>query len=1009
MRKAVVVLGMHRSGTSAVTRVISLLGADLPKSLMQPWADNETGFWESKELQEIHDAMLASAGSSWDDVLPIAPAWFASAPAADFRGQVLAVLERDFGASDWFVIKDPRACRLVPFWLDVLREFGAHCSFVLSVRNPLEVAASLTKRDGFSMAKSLALWLRHMLEAERGSRGHPRAIVRYAELLADWRSTASRLANELDFVFAPSRETAAEVDGFLSPPLRHHRFAAAELATRPELARWVLDCFEALDRAEPDQPRLDAIARALAEADRLWAPLVAEQRKLLDEERRSHQQQRELTEQERARADDARSRTESVGVEIASVRAELAAAQGELASTRGELASAHGELASARREVGSLRGALVAERAQAERLRGDLAYAHGELQARDADRGALRAALTEKESTIARLASEAAAVNAQLAERGWQIERLAKALATVTTSVSWRMTVPLRRARSALQRLRRRRRSAVSPLLELPPTDFVEALYRGVLGRATDDEGRRRHVALLQGSMSREEIIDAFAGSREFRSRLQDALRGREATTVSDDEFVTGVYVALLRREPSAEELVERAAALRRGARRTDLVVDLVHSREFYDRHLHAPPIRPALERIVAVDDQSVFLVGRVTADERNGLQEALRGAGVDGLPAVHWLPNGSDAEPAGRFVASLSVDAAQASGVALDVGANGAAPPGGGSRVADPFEGRRVVLESLPADPCATSTWEYVHPVIERLTDRCHASVGVRRRLTLGTPPAAADVSIVIPLYRRIDLVEQQLAQFADDPDLAAAELIYVLDSPEQERELELAAHQLFQLYRLPLRILVLERNVGYSAATNVGAAAANGRLLVLLNSDVFPSRAGWLRTMIDFYDSKPTMGALGPKLLYEDDSVQHAGVYFTLGHEPSGAWGNLHYFKGLPRHYPLADVTRPVPAVTGACLMISRALFEQVGRLRESYVHGTFEDSDLCLACLQAGHENWYLAEVEMYHLERQSFRELDSRWLRNAYTYNCWLQTKLWGDRIADVMRSLDDEAV
>src|ERR1051325_3197571 len=111
MRRAILVVGMHRSGTSALTRLLSLLGADLPGNLMPPWTDNETGFWESKDLQELHDAMLASCGSSWDDVLPVPPAWFASEVAADFRGQVLAVLERDFAASEWFVIKDPRACR----------------------------------------------------------------------------------------------------------------------------------------------------------------------------------------------------------------------------------------------------------------------------------------------------------------------------------------------------------------------------------------------------------------------------------------------------------------------------------------------------------------------------------------------------------------------------------------------------------------------------------------------------------------------------------------------------------------------------------------------------------------------------------------------------------------------------------------------------------------------------------------------------------------------------------
>ena len=89
------------------------------------------------------------------------------------------------------------------------------------------------------------------------------------------------------------------------------------------------------------------------------------------------------------------------------------------------------------------------------------------------------------------------------------------------------------------------------------------------------------------------------------------------------------------------------------------------------------------------------------------------------------------------------------------------------------------------------------------------------------------------------------------------------------------------------------------FRSPTSSGPALARGRLLLLLNSDVLPDRPGWLEQMVSFYDAQPDIGALGPKLLFEDDSIQHAGVYFEREAD-SGLWGNLHYFKGLHRDFP-------------------------------------------------------------------------------------------------------------
>jgi GT2 family glycosyltransferase len=110
------------------------------------------------------------------------------------------------------------------------------------------------------------------------------------------------------------------------------------------------------------------------------------------------------------------------------------------------------------------------------------------------------------------------------------------------------------------------------------------------------------------------------------------------------------------------------------------------------------------------------------------------------------------------------------------------------------------------------------------------------------------------------------------------------------------------------------------------------------------------------------------------------------------------MHYFKGFQRDLPAANIVRSVPAVTGACLMIAKDVFEHSGGFPDVYVQGDFEDSELCLRLIEEGRENWYLPEVELYHLEGQSYPSST----RGAMTrYNRWLHTRRMGELINSTM--------
>ena len=282
---AILVAGMHRSGTSAQSRLLNLVGCDLPKTLMKPFpGNNEIGFWESQPLSDLNQNILLSTGSDWNDWRPFNSGWYASPVAGSFRERAQALLHQEFGDSRLFVMKDPRICRLLPFWIEVLETFGAEPRVVLPIRNPLDVAASLKQRDGIDASDGYLIWLRYMLEAESGSRNLRRAYSRYETLLSEPHAVMDRLGRDLD-VSWPKRESVhahAEIERFLSPELHHHQSDDAAFLTNPVLSRWLGKCFELFNRwsrgevCETDVALLDRIRSAFDEATPLFSRYIAD-------------------------------------------------------------------------------------------------------------------------------------------------------------------------------------------------------------------------------------------------------------------------------------------------------------------------------------------------------------------------------------------------------------------------------------------------------------------------------------------------------------------------------------------------------------------------------------------------------------------------------------------------------------------------------------------------------------------------------------------------------------
>ena len=404
-KTAILVTGMHRSGTSATTRLLALFGCDLPKSLVPGNYSNKLGHWEPKSVVDLNEEILTSAKSSWDDWEIFDPRWRDSPAGNKFFKQALTVLEKEFSGSLMFVLKDPRICRLLPFWIEVLRTFGAEPLIVSPIRNPLDVALSLEKRDGITTLSAYFLWLRHVLDAEQASRGLRRSWLDYDELLLRPYTTINMLGSSLGITWPKSKSVniQIEVDSWISLELRHHHSGYAKLVENSMIPRWIVSSFEIFHR---------------------WCQGDVKGNDI-----------------EKLRGIKTEFDTLTFGREVAELKARV--------GTLGDaLASRDREVAELKARVGTLGDALASRDREV-----------AELKARV---GTLGDALASRDREVAELKARVGTLGDALASRDREVAERTSEIKSIFTSKSWRITAPLRILRRILVALIRRVRGNIA-------------------------------------------------------------------------------------------------------------------------------------------------------------------------------------------------------------------------------------------------------------------------------------------------------------------------------------------------------------------------------------------------------------------------------------------------------------------------------------------------------------------------------------------------------------------
>lgn len=470
-RTCILVMGMHRSGTSALGGVLGLLGNDLPSHIIGGDENNQKGYFESAPLNTLNSDIMEALGRSWHDwrTLDVTGDFPGR---ADFESRARVLLEQEFGAAVQFVFKDPRNCRLGDFWLPLLREQGCRIVALHTLRNPWEVAASLSRRDKMLPEQGLLLWLRHTLDAERLTRGLPRYHTSYDLLMQDWRGVVEKSGPALGLIWKRSPKAAAEeINAFLTRDLRHF-----EMAPPTESAAWawvratheILRAWSLTGEVEADHARLDEIRHQFDAAEptleAMLSAATARQARLqaLEDDAAELSARAIRAENERHTISqqlvELQIRTDGVRrVDLEHLEAINADLMARLKLTESALQQRMQESEDQHRELFKLRQLYqdherrvrLEEEARHQRDVMDLKarYAHSLNQAQTASEE-LRQAQAHRDQLAARLPVVERDLQKALAER----TRYLNDAKAVRSSTSWRITAPLRRVISVLRR-----------------------------------------------------------------------------------------------------------------------------------------------------------------------------------------------------------------------------------------------------------------------------------------------------------------------------------------------------------------------------------------------------------------------------------------------------------------------------------------------------------------------------------------------------------------------------
>ena len=884
---ALIVLGMHRSGTSALTGMLHHLGVALGENLMPATQDNPRGYWEHAEIVRVHERLMAALGWAWDDIRSLPIGFEHDEPAQVAARELLAIVNRDFAGVPLWGLKDPRLCRLMPLWVELFAAERVEPRYLLALRHPLDVAASLAARDGIGTARGLMLWLGHLLDAERATRGKPRIVVHYEDLVGErgWRAIAARIAGEFGLVW-PCADAAAEaaVDAFLAPELRRRR---ASEAAGGKLPGWIEAVYGAFRAGDLELGAVcDVVASELAIAGELFVPILGEAVGALTDSYAQRQAQ------DRALAD---------------LGQRLNRTQHEAGELRGQLQRALSEAATTKQGVAAqtIDGRRLQQQPGAEEAfprwimaRNSTAIAHRDWLAERVRQWdfipKLGLGMILPEGSEAHLALTLRSLGRQIAGE-WVLHVVAETEPPVALDAEPRIVWHRATGRPAEELTRQ---------LAASDAHFVALI----------DAGDQLAPHALFG------VADAFFRHPEWQALYTDEARIDPQGVMSGPHFKPDFNLDLMRSLPYVGALL----AVRR-------------------------------ETFAAIGGFEAAWDGTEEYDLALRLAERLGAPGFGHVADVlyHRLTvSGRSRRPAEAICADM------AKIVQAHLDRQGIAA---------------TAEQSVPAHTCRV---RYHHDGPEPL------------------------VSIIVPTKNQLGMLKRCVESVLGLTAYENYELI-IVDNGSDEADACAYLQAIEDKYAdIGSRIRVL-RHPGpfnFSAINNRAVReSAQGDYLCLLNNDAAPLDGAWLGEMMALA-RRPDVGVVGAKLTYPDGRLQHGGVILGVG------WGSPadHPYNGEPGnaigYWGRLLVPQDFSAVTAACCVTRRAVWDAVGGFDEESFAVSYNDVDYCLRAREAGYLVAWTPYARLLHdtsvsqrgnVEVKAVEEKNARFAREKLAmYQKWM---------------------
>lgn len=926
--KLIVVLGMHRSGTSAITRGLQVLGIELGDRLLPPMEDNLTGFWEDVDINALNIEMLNIIGNEWHHLASINAADVFTLHEKGYFNRAIELLQRKVNAASIFAFKDPRSTKLLPFWKEVFKHCQFNVSYILALRHPLSVAKSLAIRDKIETEQSYLLWLGHVITSLKWSDNNKRIIVDYDQLLKSPECELQRIANCLDLEINTAKLEIYKTQ-FLDKGLRHTIFNINDLLSDDTCPLLVREVYTILLDVASNNKNIDS--EELQDKVALWSDEYEHIKSYLNQADRIFSRLRFATQ---------------------------------------ALTERNEQITSLNQEISKLNQAIAN----------------------------LNLTASERDNQISSL-------NHTVAERISQIN-------DIHNSTSWKLTAPVRFVGYTIQRIYAAYKFSVAlvnafggipnllkKVVEVIRRDGI----RGVLYRAKNflryfKNTRIPSSSIPDSNQKESENPDMNLDNQDLTISViipvyntpidmlnASIMSVREQTyqnwelIIVDDKSSDSNVAKTIQQYAEQDKRIKTCFRKENGNISNALNSGIkLATGEFITILDHDDTIDPTALYWVARSIQENPSTDYIYTDEDKVSKDGQIYYGPFYKP--DWSPEYMYAM---MYTCHLGVYRAT---ILREIG--GYRPEFDGAQDFDltlRFLNKTNNVFHIPRVLYHWRVWE--QSTAQSLDAKPYAEDRARKALSeflesrhekfimcdgplpghhqvIFLPKGTPLVSIVIPTANgSINIngtvenhIEAVTTSIFEKTKYSNYEIVIVHNGdllPEQK--------DFFSKQQNVQLIHYAKSEFSLSEKINLGCAHANGEYLVIMNDDIRVISEDWLDQMTGMAQ-RNGVGVVGPKLLFPDQTIQHAGVVM-LGGLPG------HAYYQWPRDaegYALsAKVNRNYLAVTGACAITPKWLFEKVGGYSDRYPLN-YNDVDYSLKLHRLGYRSVYLANVELYHYE-------------------------------------------